>query len=62
MGYRAGSGARSTSRTPDAIDAEILALSERLFEASTPNIFNQITVNIQRRTYSSALVDDAPAP
>lgn len=39
-----------------------MALSERLFEASTPNIFNQITVNIQRRTYSSALVDDAPAP
>ncbi|XP_055300541.1 endoribonuclease CG2145-like [Sitodiplosis mosellana] len=46
----------------DGTDNEILTLSERLFDLSTPNIFNQITVNLQRRTYSSATTDDAPAP
>lgn len=47
---------------PDRVDDDILALSERLFDASTPNIFNHITVNLQSRTRSSALNDDAPAP
>lgn len=39
-----------------------MALSERLFNAQTQNILSQITVNLQRRTYSSATTDDAPAP
>lgn len=47
---------------PDAIDTEIMALTERIFDASSPNLFSQINVNLQRRTYSSSLVDDAPAP
>lgn len=42
------------------VDNEIMALSERLFDATTPNLFNQITVRLQRRTYSSATTDDAP--
>lgn len=61
---RQGNGYRPRPSSPprDAIDTEILSLSERLFEASTPNIFNELTINLQRRTYSSALTDEAPAP
>lgn len=51
-----------TYSIPDAVDNEILALSERLFDASTPNIFNQITVNLQGRTFSSKTTDEAPGP
>lgn len=47
---------------PDAVDIEISALTESMFQASTPNLFNEITVNLQRKTYSSSLVDDAPSP
>ncbi|XP_031637965.1 poly(U)-specific endoribonuclease homolog [Contarinia nasturtii] len=37
-------------------------LSERLFEASTPNIFEDITVNLQGRTNQYLTDDNAPKP
>ncbi|XP_031621481.1 poly(U)-specific endoribonuclease homolog [Contarinia nasturtii] len=46
----------------DAVDNEISELSERLFDASTPNILSRVKVNLQGRTTSSALTDEAPAP
>lgn len=44
------------------VDDEILKLSEKLFSASTPNILNQISVNLQQKTKSSSQDDDAPDP
>lgn len=48
--------------TPLATDAEIEALTESLFEKSTPNIFLSINVNLQARTRSSEQSDQAPLP
>lgn len=48
--------------TPLATDAEIEALTESLFEKSTPNIFSSINVNLQARTRSSEQSDQAPLP
>lgn len=53
-------GARFSTTSSDSVDREILDLSERLFDAST-NIFNQVRVNLQSRTRSSDVRDDAPA-
>lgn len=49
-------------RISDVVGDEILALSELLYDESTPNIYNRVGVNLQRKTYSSALTDDAPDP
>lgn len=50
------------TETPLATDAEIEALTESLFEKSSPNIFPSIHVNLQGRTRSSEQSDQAPMP
>lgn len=55
-------GARFSATSSDPVDREILDLSESLFDASRPNIFNQVGVNLQSRTRSSDVRDDAPDP
>lgn len=44
------------------VDKEIMELSEKLFSASSPNIFNQIRINLQEKTRSYSKYDDAAAP
>ncbi|XP_031637966.1 poly(U)-specific endoribonuclease homolog [Contarinia nasturtii] len=46
----------------DEKDLEVLKLSERLFEASTPNIFEDITVNLQGKNKQYSTEDAAPKP
>lgn len=50
------------AETPLATDAEIEDLTESLFEKSTPNIFPSMHVNLQGRTRSSELSDQAAMP
>lgn len=52
----------ATQRPELATDAEIEELTELLFKKSSPNLYPYLMVNLQGKTKSSLLTDEAPQP
>lgn len=53
----------SSTQPPElASDAEIEELTETLFKKSSPNLYPFITINLQGKTRSSRVDDEAPQP